>query len=145
MVGSMRGWIPPRGHESLTNRRSDRPPPPAAVPAVSVGHAIERAQRYPLSSIPSSSRKPIKPSPPSSGRLRGDHPTTGGSSHLLTWTFYLSVVPGCSTCQRPVAWPWSVLLSSSFADLGVSAEAARSLRARGITSAFPIQALAIPP
>jgi superfamily II DNA/RNA helicase len=36
-------------------------------------------------------------------------------------------------------------LSSSFADLGVSAEAARSLRARGITSAFPIQALAIPP
>ena len=36
-------------------------------------------------------------------------------------------------------------MSSSFADLGVSAEVARSLRARGITSAFPIQALAIPP
>ena len=36
-------------------------------------------------------------------------------------------------------------MSSSFADLGVSAEAVRSLRARGITSAFPIQALAIPP
>jgi superfamily II DNA/RNA helicase len=36
-------------------------------------------------------------------------------------------------------------LSSSFADLGVPAEAVRSLRARGITSAFPIQALAIPP
>ncbi|HEX4863568.1 MAG TPA: DEAD/DEAH box helicase [Acidimicrobiales bacterium] len=36
-------------------------------------------------------------------------------------------------------------MSSSFADLGVPAEAVRSLRARGITSAFPIQALAIPP
>jgi superfamily II DNA/RNA helicase len=36
-------------------------------------------------------------------------------------------------------------LSSSFADLGVSADAARALDARGITSAFPIQALAIPP
>ena len=36
-------------------------------------------------------------------------------------------------------------MSSSFADLGVSAEAVSSLRARGITSAFPIQALAIPP
>jgi superfamily II DNA/RNA helicase len=36
-------------------------------------------------------------------------------------------------------------LSSSFADLGVPAEAVRALRARGITSAFPIQALAIPP
>ena len=36
-------------------------------------------------------------------------------------------------------------MSSSFADLGVPAEVARSLRVRGITSAFPIQALAIPP
>ncbi|HUE58793.1 MAG TPA: DEAD/DEAH box helicase [Acidimicrobiales bacterium] len=36
-------------------------------------------------------------------------------------------------------------MSSSFADLGVPAEVARSLRARGITSPFPIQALAIPP
>jgi superfamily II DNA/RNA helicase len=36
-------------------------------------------------------------------------------------------------------------LSSTFADLGVPAEAVRSLRARGITSPFPIQALAIPP
>lgn len=36
-------------------------------------------------------------------------------------------------------------MSSSFADLGVSADACRALHARGITSAFPIQALAIPP
>jgi superfamily II DNA/RNA helicase len=36
-------------------------------------------------------------------------------------------------------------LSTSFADLGVSAEVARSLGARGITSAFPIQESAIPP
>jgi superfamily II DNA/RNA helicase len=36
-------------------------------------------------------------------------------------------------------------LSSSFADLGVPAEAVRALRARGIISAFPIQAMAIPP
>lgn len=33
----------------------------------------------------------------------------------------------------------------SFADLGVPAEVDRSLRARGITTPFPIQALAIPP
>ena len=36
-------------------------------------------------------------------------------------------------------------MSTSFADLGVSAEAVRSLRARGITFPFPIQAQAIPP
>jgi superfamily II DNA/RNA helicase len=36
-------------------------------------------------------------------------------------------------------------LSSSFADLGVSADAVRALDARGITAAFPIQTLAIPP
>ncbi|HEY1734701.1 MAG TPA: DEAD/DEAH box helicase, partial [Acidimicrobiales bacterium] len=36
-------------------------------------------------------------------------------------------------------------MSSSFADLGVPADAVRALVARGITSAFPIQALAIPP
>jgi superfamily II DNA/RNA helicase len=36
-------------------------------------------------------------------------------------------------------------LSVSFADLGVPAEVDRSLRARGITTPFPIQALAIPP
>ncbi|HEX6393495.1 MAG TPA: DEAD/DEAH box helicase [Acidimicrobiales bacterium] len=36
-------------------------------------------------------------------------------------------------------------MSSSFADLGVPAEAVRDLRARGISSAFPIQAAAIPP
>ncbi len=36
-------------------------------------------------------------------------------------------------------------MSISFADLGVPAEAVRSLRARGITSTFPIQAQAIPP
>lgn len=36
-------------------------------------------------------------------------------------------------------------MPSSFAGLGVTAEVVRSLRARGITSAFPIQALAITP
>lgn len=36
-------------------------------------------------------------------------------------------------------------MSSSFADLGVPAAAVGALKARGITSAFPIQALAIPP
>jgi superfamily II DNA/RNA helicase len=37
------------------------------------------------------------------------------------------------------------VLSSSFADLGVPAEAVRALHARGIDSAFPIQSMAIPP
>jgi superfamily II DNA/RNA helicase len=37
------------------------------------------------------------------------------------------------------------LSSPSFAELGVAADAVRYLRARGIDSAFPIQALAIPP
>jgi superfamily II DNA/RNA helicase len=36
-------------------------------------------------------------------------------------------------------------LSSTFSDLGVPHEIIRSLRARGITSAFPIQSMAIPP
>jgi superfamily II DNA/RNA helicase len=36
-------------------------------------------------------------------------------------------------------------LSASFADLGVPADAVRLLRARGLTTAFPIQELAIPP
>ena len=36
-------------------------------------------------------------------------------------------------------------MSSSFADLGVPAEVVAALAARGITEAFPIQSLAIPP
>lgn len=36
-------------------------------------------------------------------------------------------------------------MSSSFADLGVPAQIGQVLQARGLTSAFPIQALAIPP
>ncbi|HEY1832440.1 MAG TPA: DEAD/DEAH box helicase [Acidimicrobiales bacterium] len=36
-------------------------------------------------------------------------------------------------------------MSSSFADLGLSEDAVRALKARGITDAFPIQVLAIPP
>ncbi|MGH8994969.1 MAG: DEAD/DEAH box helicase, partial [Acidimicrobiales bacterium] len=47
--------------------------------------------------------------------------------------------------QRLVAGLRSVSLSSSFADLGLPAQTVGGLRARGITSAFPIQAAAIPP
>src|SRR4051794_41181228 len=39
----------------------------------------------------------------------------------------------------------STSLSSSFSDLGIPADVVASLAARGITEAFPIQSLAIPP